>query len=64
MGPWYHGQWNRDEGNKLGDITFGSNTSTWFQENVQLPFFNYYLKGKELCQMMKQSFLKRCKPVA
>ena len=46
MGPWYHGQWNRDEGNKLGDITFGSNTSTWFQENVQLPFFNYYLKGK------------------
>jgi hypothetical protein len=21
-------------------------TSIWFQENVQLPFFNYYLKGK------------------
>ncbi len=46
MGPWFHGEWNRDNGDQLGDLTWGSKTSIWFQENVQLPFFNYYLKGK------------------
>lgn len=46
MGPWYHGQWNSDEGERLGDLQWGSKTSDWFQQNVQLPFFNYYLKGK------------------
>ena len=46
MGPWNHGQWNGDEGERLGDLNWGSKTSVWFQENVQLLFFNYYLKGK------------------
>lgn len=46
MGPWNHGQWNRDDGERLGDVSWGSKTSIWFQENIQLPFFNYYLKGK------------------
>ena len=46
MGPWNHGQWNRDPGEVLGDINFDSETSVWFQTNVQLPFFNYHLKGK------------------
>jgi len=46
MGPWFHGEWNRDEGQSLGDLNWGSKTSVWFQEHVQLPFFNYYLKGK------------------
>jgi putative CocE/NonD family hydrolase len=46
MGPWYHGGWARSSGEKLGDIEFGSNTSLYYQENFELPFFNYYLKGK------------------
>lgn len=46
MGPWFHGEWNGDDGERLGDLTWGAKTSIWFQENVQLPFFNYYLKGK------------------
>lgn len=46
MGPWYHGQWARDEGEKLGNIRFGSKTSIWYQNNIEIPFFNYYLKGK------------------
>jgi uncharacterized protein len=46
MGPWFHGQWNRDDGDRLGDLEWGSKTAAWFQENVQLPFFNYYLKGR------------------
>jgi hypothetical protein len=46
MGPWFHGEWNGDDGERLGDLNWGAKTSIWFQENIQLPFFNYYLKGK------------------
>jgi putative CocE/NonD family hydrolase len=46
MGPWYHGQWGSPDGTYLGHIKFGSNTATWYQENIEVPFFNYYLKGK------------------
>ncbi|MEO6637716.1 MAG: CocE/NonD family hydrolase [Ginsengibacter sp.] len=45
MGPWYHGQWSR-EGSYLGNIRFGSNTSAYFQDSLEIPFFNYYLLDK------------------
>ncbi|MBC7509758.1 MAG: CocE/NonD family hydrolase [Ferruginibacter sp.] len=45
MGPWFHGQWSR-EGSYLGNIRFGAKTSLWYQQNIEIPFFNYYLKGK------------------
>ncbi len=46
MGPWYHGQWGNSDGTHLGNIYFESNTSEWYQENIEIPFFNYYLKNK------------------
>lgn len=46
MGPWFHGGWGRSEGDSLGDISFDSKTSEYYQNNIELPFFNYYLKGK------------------
>lgn len=47
MGPWFHGQWGgRGDGSYLGNVRFGSKTSEWYQNNVELPFFNYHLKGK------------------
>ncbi|WP_461453633.1 CocE/NonD family hydrolase [Mucilaginibacter sp.] len=46
MGPWFHGGWERGEGQYFDDQNFGSKTSVWFRENVELPFFNYYLKGE------------------
>lgn len=46
MGPWYHGQWSSQDGTHLGNVRFESNTSTWYQNNIEMPFFNYYLKGK------------------
>lgn len=46
MGPWYHGQWSSLDGSQLGNVQFGSNTSHWYQNNIELPFFNYFLKGK------------------
>jgi putative CocE/NonD family hydrolase len=46
MGPWYHGEWASNDGTHLGNVQFGSNTSFWYQNNIEIPFFNYYLKGK------------------
>ncbi len=45
MGPWVHGGWARGTGDKLGDISFGSETSQFFQDEMELPFFRHYLKG-------------------
>ncbi|MDQ6903263.1 MAG: CocE/NonD family hydrolase [Bacteroidota bacterium] len=45
-GPWYHGQWSNFDGTHHGNIQFGSNTSEYYQEHFEVPFFNYFLKGK------------------
>lgn len=45
-GPWFHGQWARGKGANHGNIVFGSNTSEYYQQEFEIPFFNYYLKGK------------------
>ena len=44
LGPWNHGQWGRNKGDSLGDISFGSNTGEWFRE-LQAKWFDFYLKG-------------------
>jgi putative CocE/NonD family hydrolase len=46
MGPWSHGQWSARNATDMGNIRFGSNTSQWYQNNIEIPFFNYYLKHK------------------
>ena len=45
-GPWYHGQWASNDGGHMGNIYFGSNTAEYFQQHFEIPFFNYFLKGK------------------
>ncbi len=44
MGPWVHGGWGRLGGDKLGDVSFGSRNSEFFQDEIELPFFRHYLK--------------------
>lgn len=46
MGPWWHGQWASQDGSKMGNVRFGDNTSFYFQNEIEIPYFNYYLKGK------------------
>jgi len=46
MGPWFHGGWARSDGDSLGSVPFNAKTSLFFRENIEFPFFNYYLKGK------------------
>ena len=45
-GPWYHVQWANNDGTHHGNIQFGSNTSEYYQQHFEVPFFNYFLKGK------------------
>ncbi|MBA2611023.1 MAG: CocE/NonD family hydrolase [Bacteroidetes bacterium] len=46
MGPWVHGGWHRGDGNYLGNVRFGSRTSEYYQKNIELPFFDFYLLNK------------------
>jgi len=46
IGPWLHGGWARMDGDTLGNISFGEKTGEYFRRNVELPFFNYYLKDE------------------
>jgi putative CocE/NonD family hydrolase len=45
MGPWFHGQWAFDDGDNLGNVHWGSNTSDRYRA-AELEFFNYHLKGE------------------
>jgi len=46
MGPWNHGGFARGDGDKLGNVNFGSKTGLYYRQNIEFPFFMYYLKGK------------------
>lgn len=47
MGPWFHGGWGgRSDGSYLGNVRFGKKTSEFYQRNIEIPFFNFYLKLK------------------
>lgn len=47
MGPWHHGQWASPNGESLGQVHFGSNTSDFYREHIEFPFFARYLKDRE-----------------
>jgi putative CocE/NonD family hydrolase len=47
MGPWSHGQWNRDDADSLGSVHWGFATSDYFRNEIQLPFFLHSLKDAD-----------------
>jgi hypothetical protein len=46
MGPWVHGGWARGDGESLGAVPFNAKTAVFFRETIELPFFEFHLKGK------------------
>jgi len=46
MGPWSHGGWSRGTGDKLGNVAFGQKTSPFYEEEIEFPFFEFYLKDQ------------------
>jgi putative CocE/NonD family hydrolase len=53
VGPWTHGGWSLWDGDKLGDVNFGSKTGVFFRSQIQFPFFEKYLKGKDEAALPK-----------
>lgn len=46
VGPWFHGGWERSEGDWLGTAYFNEKTSLFYREKIELPFFDHFLKNK------------------
>jgi putative CocE/NonD family hydrolase len=46
MGPWTHGGFARGDGDRVGNISFGSKTALYYREHIEFPFFLLQLKGK------------------
>lgn len=47
VGPWFHGGWGPEggvDGSSLGDLDFEQPTSEFFQEFIELPFFEHHLR--------------------
>ncbi|MDX1741729.1 MAG: CocE/NonD family hydrolase, partial [Rhodothermales bacterium] len=45
MGPWSHGQWASGDAENMGNVHWGTNTSSYYKD-VELSFFNHHLKSK------------------
>ncbi|MBS0580595.1 MAG: CocE/NonD family hydrolase [Proteobacteria bacterium] len=45
-GPWCHGCWNLPAEDKLGPWALGHETAREFRENIEAPFFAFWLHGK------------------
>jgi putative CocE/NonD family hydrolase len=45
-GPWNHGGWGNGPGRSLGPIPFGSDTSVYFRQKIEAPWFAFWLKDK------------------
>jgi putative CocE/NonD family hydrolase len=44
VGPWRHGGWASEDGDRLGDIHFGSKTAAFYRAEIEFPFFERHLK--------------------
>lgn len=48
VGPWHHGGWSSGDGDKLGNVPFGAKTAAFYRAEIELPFFEKYLKDKDV----------------
>ncbi|HEX8288652.1 MAG TPA: CocE/NonD family hydrolase, partial [Pyrinomonadaceae bacterium] len=46
VGPWDHGGWSRADGDWLGTAYFTQKTGEYYRQNIEVPFFNHFLKDK------------------
>jgi putative CocE/NonD family hydrolase len=46
VGPWDHGGWSRNDGDWLGTAYFGQKTGDHYRRNIEVPFFNHFLKDQ------------------
>ena len=46
MGPWTHGGFARGDGDRVGNVHFGSKTGLYYRNQIEFPFFLHHLKGR------------------
>lgn len=46
VGPWYHGGWKNRKANHLSGAWFGEASGEYYLDDIEYPFFTYYLEGK------------------
>jgi putative CocE/NonD family hydrolase len=46
MGPWWHGGWAKADGDVFDHVKFNAKTAEHYREKIELPFFQFHLKGK------------------
>ena len=65
MGPWTHGGWARGDGERLGNLDFGSKTRPATASTIEFPFFMQHLKDKALEPVAEATDVRdRHEPVA
>lgn len=58
MGPWTHGSWTRGNNESLGNIRFHSETGPYYRKEIELAFFNHYLKGTDNPELPKATIFE------
>ncbi|SEA42050.1 CocE/NonD family hydrolase [Pedobacter hartonius] len=58
MGPWTHGSWTRGDNSTLGNIRFHTETGPFYRQQIELAFFNHYLKGKQAPDLAKANIFE------
>ncbi|MGL4853319.1 MAG: CocE/NonD family hydrolase [Phocaeicola sp.] len=46
FGPWWHGAWTSRNFQSIGNVYFGESTSVYYQDQIEYPFFSYYLNNQ------------------
>lgn len=58
MGPFSHGGWSRETGKTYhNDIYFGDSIATFYQKNMETPFFHHYLKNEKATLKLPEAYM-------
>lgn len=58
MGPFSHGGWSRESGKTYhNDIYFGDSLATFYQKNIETPFFQHFLKDDKKQLQLPEAYM-------
>jgi hypothetical protein len=58
MGPFSHGGWSHEMGKHFhNEIYFGDSIATFYQKNIETPFFNHYLKNPKSSNNLPEAYM-------
>ena len=58
MGPFSHGGWSHEMGKHFhNEIYFGDSIATFYQKNIETPFFDHYLKNPKSSYNLPEAYM-------